>query len=205
LKTFCFILWRPVISRFAQNVARHSCSSVFKASVGCPIFPGLDAQTVDARKPLPTTTTGHLRIATKAAGSDFVGLFAPCARSYCLGLDKPQTHHRPFLSHQVYPIGANRGPVPTDIPHNVSLDYIEACNVLPISAKASAALSRRCLQTMLHAAGYKAKDLSKEIDLLLNETDTRKALPHKLRETVDASEILETSLLIRSMTKPLYR
>jgi hypothetical protein len=58
---------------------------------------------------------------------------------------------------------------------------------------------------MLHAAGYKAKDLSKEIDLLLNETDTRKALPHKLRETVDASEILETSLLIRSMTKPLYR
>jgi hypothetical protein len=39
---------------------------------------------------------------------------------------------------------------------------------------------------MLHAAGYKAKDLSKEIDLLLNETDTRKALPHKLRETVDA-------------------
>jgi hypothetical protein len=82
--------------------------------------------------------------------------------------------------------GANRGPVPTDIPDNVSLDYIEACNVLPISAKASAALSRRCLQTMLHAAGYKAKDLSKEIDLLLNETDTRKALPHKLRETVDA-------------------
>jgi hypothetical protein len=59
--------WRPVISRFAQNVARHSCSSVFKASVGCLIFPGLNAQTVDARKPLPTTTTGRLRIATKQA------------------------------------------------------------------------------------------------------------------------------------------
>jgi hypothetical protein len=65
--TFFFIPWRPVISRFAQNVAHHSCSSVFKASVGCPIFPGLNAQTVDARKPLPTTTTGHLRIATKQA------------------------------------------------------------------------------------------------------------------------------------------
>jgi hypothetical protein len=37
---------------------------------------------------------------------------------------------------QVHPIGANRGSVPTDVPDNVSLDHIEACNVLPISAKA---------------------------------------------------------------------
>jgi len=86
----------------------------------------------------------------------------------------------------VYPIGANRGPVPHEVPPEIALDYIEACNVLPISAKASAALSRRCLQNMLHADGYKAKDLAKEIDLLLNETDPKKALPHKLRETVDA-------------------
>ena len=63
--TFFFIPWRPVISRFAQNAAHHSCSSVFKASMGCPIFPRLDAQTVDARKPSPTTTTGLLRMATK--------------------------------------------------------------------------------------------------------------------------------------------
>jgi hypothetical protein len=87
---------------------------------------------------------------------------------------------------QVYPIGANRGSVPTEIPVLIAQDYVEACNVLPISAKASAALSRRCLQNMLHEGGYKARDLSKEIDLLLNETDPRKALPHKLRETVDA-------------------
>jgi hypothetical protein len=87
---------------------------------------------------------------------------------------------------QIYPIGANRGPVPVDVPPEIAVDYVEACNVLPISAKASAALSRRCLQNMLHADGYKAKDLAKEIDLLLIETDPKKALPHKLRETVDA-------------------
>jgi hypothetical protein len=86
---------------------------------------------------------------------------------------------------QVYPIGANRGPVPSDVPPEIAQDYVEACNVLPISAKASAALSRRCLQNMLHAHGYKAKDLAKEIDLLLNEADPTKALPHKLRVTVD--------------------
>jgi hypothetical protein len=99
-------------------------------------------------------------------------------------LGKDQTPLRDWR--QIYPIGANRGPVPAEVPDNLSQDYIEACNVLPISAKASAALSRRCLQNTLHAAEYKAKDLSKEIDLLLNETDPKKALPHKLRETVDA-------------------
>lgn len=86
---------------------------------------------------------------------------------------------------QVYPIGASRGPVAAEVPDGIRDDYIEACNVLPISAKASAALSRRCLQNMLHSHGYKAKDLAKEIDLLMNEPDPKKALPHRLRETVD--------------------
>jgi hypothetical protein len=40
----------------------------------------------------------------------------------------------------------------------------------PSSWDRRAGLSRRCLQNMLHEGGYKARDLSKEIDLLLNET-----------------------------------
>jgi hypothetical protein len=87
---------------------------------------------------------------------------------------------------QAYPIGANRGPVPPEVPAKMAEDYIEACNVLPISAKASAALSRRCLQNMLHAHGYKARDLAKEIDLLLGVADPKTALPPRLRETVDS-------------------
>jgi Domain of unknown function (DUF4145) len=58
-----------------------------------------------------------------------------------------------------------------------------------VSPKPSAALSRRCLQNMLHSRGYRARDLrdlSVEIDLLLNEPDPRKAIPHRLRETIDA-------------------
>jgi hypothetical protein len=96
-----------------------------------------------------------------------------------------QLHYPSEEWRQVYPIGANRGPVPGDVPPEIAQDYVEACNVLPISAKASAALARRCLQNMLHAHTYKAKDLAKEIDLLLNETDPAKALPHRLRVTVD--------------------
>ena len=86
---------------------------------------------------------------------------------------------------QVNPIGAKRGPVPIDIPPNIAQDYTEVCNVLPISSKASAALARRCFQNILHAHGYKSKDLAREIDLLLNEADPKKALPYKLRESVD--------------------
>jgi hypothetical protein len=85
----------------------------------------------------------------------------------------------------VYPIGASRGPVSAEVPVEISKDYIEACNVLPISAKASATLSRRCLQNILHAFGYKDRTLDKEIDLLLDETNPRKAIPEKLRTTID--------------------
>jgi hypothetical protein len=87
--------------------------------------------------------------------------------------------------HQIYPFGSNRGPVPPEVPADIASDYVEACRVLPISAKASAALSRRCLQSILRAHGYKAKDLAKEIDLLLNEQDPKKAIPDTLRVTVD--------------------
>jgi hypothetical protein len=100
---------------------------------------------------------------------------------------QPRNNGQPTAGwRRVYPVGANRGPVPADVPKNVGLDYLEACAVLPLSAKASAALSRRCLQTMLHAHGYKDRDLAREIDLLLNETDPRKALPHKLQTSIDA-------------------
>jgi hypothetical protein len=88
---------------------------------------------------------------------------------------------------QVYPVSASRGPVPPQVPAKIAEDYIEACNVLRISAKASAALSRRCLQHMLHDHGYKHREgLGKEIDLLLNEEDRTKAIPVKLRTTIDA-------------------
>lgn len=83
------------------------------------------------------------------------------------------------------PLGANRGPVPAEVPTGIAKDYEEACNVLPVSAKASAALSRRCLQAILRANGYKAKDLATEVDLLLAETDSTKAIPQALRTVID--------------------
>src|SRR5665213_3502835 len=50
---------------------------------------------------------------------------------------------------QIHPVGSNRGPVPADVPSDIAADYTEAALVLSLSPKASAALSRRCLQSVL--------------------------------------------------------
>jgi hypothetical protein len=86
---------------------------------------------------------------------------------------------------QVWPRSATRGPVPSSVPKHVAEDYVEACNVLSISPKASAALARRCLQSILHEQGYKDRDLAKEVQRVLDETDPSKAIPQSLRLTID--------------------
>jgi hypothetical protein len=47
-------------------------------------------------------------------------------------------------------------------------------------------MSRRCLQSLLNHQGYGAKDLSKQIDLLMNEQRPGFALPQDLVISVDA-------------------
>lgn len=75
--------------------------------------------------------------------------------------------------------------VPPEVPEHIKKDYLEAANVLPISPKASAALSRRCLQTVLtEAGGAKSGDLSSQIDGVLP------SLPTHLAGNVDAIRIM---------------
>ena len=49
----------------------------------------------------------------------------------------------------VFPKASGRPPVPTEVPAEFAEDYAEACLVIGDSPKASAALSRRCLQLIL--------------------------------------------------------
>jgi hypothetical protein len=95
-------------------------------------------------------------------------------------------HEDTLTWRMVQPQASARGPVPKEVPIIISADYVEACNVLPISPKASAALSRRCLQNILNSHNYTGRDLSKQIDAILNESDASKALGSALAETVDA-------------------
>lgn len=49
----------------------------------------------------------------------------------------------------VYPKAISRVPISPDVPDKFAGDYKEACLVISDSPKASAALSRRCLQNIL--------------------------------------------------------
>jgi hypothetical protein len=86
---------------------------------------------------------------------------------------------------RVYPTNIFRKPTPIEIPADIREDYEEACKVSPLSPKASAALSRRCLQAVLREQGYTQRDLVQQVNALLDETGPTKAIPTALRETVD--------------------
>jgi Domain of unknown function (DUF4145) len=84
---------------------------------------------------------------------------------------------------QVWPKGVARAPLHLEVPPGIAEDYKEACLVLADSPKASAALSRRCLQNLLRsAAGVKPGNLSDEIQQVL---DSRQ-LPSAVAESIDA-------------------
>jgi hypothetical protein len=77
-------------------------------------------------------------------------------------------------------------PPPTQVPATIAADYREANEVLSISPKASAALSRRCLQAVLTAAGYTDRNLADQVQKVIDETSAAKALPSALRDSLDA-------------------
>lgn len=82
-----------------------------------------------------------------------------------------------------YPKGTSRPPVPAEVPKDIAEDYTEACTVLVDSPKASAALSRRCLQHLLRTVGgVKHGDLASEIQEILDGAK----LPSPLSKSIDA-------------------
>ena len=69
----------------------------------------------------------------------------------------------------IYPTYSSRPKAPLEVDEHIAQDYNEACLVLSLSPKASAALGRRCLQSILRdKAGVKKASLIKEIDEFLS-------------------------------------
>lgn len=79
----------------------------------------------------------------------------------------------------VHPFNVVR-PVSNDVPTEIRNDFLEAAAVLSTSEKASAALSRRCLQNLLTDVGYRQKDLNDQIEQAIKD------LPKRLGENLDA-------------------
>ena len=69
-----------------------------------------------------------------------------------------------------------------EVPQDLAEDFNEASAVIGDSTKASAALSRRCVQQLLRLQGYSQHDLAKQIDAAL----ASKTLPSSLALNLDA-------------------
>src|SRR6476620_7955344 len=82
----------------------------------------------------------------------------------------------------LYPKTVKRS-VGNEIPEQHRKDFIEACAVLPFSSQASAALSRRILQHILHDVYHiNRNSLAQEIDEFIRQP----AIPSLLAQAVDA-------------------
>ena len=78
------------------------------------------------------------------------------------------------VSSLIHPKATSRQPVPAEVPEEFTADYKEACLVLADSPKASAALSRRCLQHILQEkSGAKTQNnLAKTIGEVIDDPKT---------------------------------
>ena len=83
----------------------------------------------------------------------------------------------------IYPRTSSRVPLPKEVPEEFAEIYREACVVLSDSQKASAALSRRCLQHLLREEAHvKQSNLTNEIQEMIDSG----SLPPYIVEAVDA-------------------
>lgn len=96
------------------------------------------------------------------------------ACTHCFHLVIGITKH-PKSEHVLWPITSARPPAPPEVPENIAQDFNEAALVLQFSPKASAALSRRCLQSVLtdeNAGNSQKWRLSDQIDEVLVDLPT---------------------------------
>lgn len=81
----------------------------------------------------------------------------------------------------IYPRAPSRVPLSKEVPEEFAREYKEACTVLADSPKASAALSRRCLQRLLREkANIKPSNLANEIQEVLDSG----SLPPYIAESI---------------------
>jgi hypothetical protein len=82
---------------------------------------------------------------------------------------------------------SNAKPQPDYIPIAIRQDYEEACKIRHLSPKASATLSRRCIQGMIRDfCNIKAATLNREIEELRRQTLEGSAPPGVSAESIDA-------------------
>jgi hypothetical protein len=95
----------------------------------------------------------------------------------------PNVSSSPLKSWLVYPPQRSTRPIAIEVEEPYRQDFIEACDVLSLSPRASAALSRSTLQALLRdCAKTKAKDLNDQIEEVIADGK----LPTHISESLHA-------------------
>jgi Domain of unknown function (DUF4145) len=110
-------------------------------------------------------------------------LFLVSSATFNRSASRPYSDENVASRRLIRPRSTNRDPTPPEVPAQYAQDYLEACLVLADSPKASAALSRRCLQNLLvHEEKPQAKDLAPQIDEVLGKNK----FPSHIATSIDA-------------------
>lgn len=109
-------------------------------------------------------------------------MVCPACQKGIIRLVEVNIHGAAASEIQVVPFSISRNPVPAEVPPDLAEDFVEAALVLALSPKASAALSRRCLQGILRDNGFAQKDLAPAIKAVIASGK----LPAMLATSLDA-------------------
>lgn len=137
------------------------------------IHPGFYYEWIKSGNSIGKEAGSHVQWATET-------MECPACKKTIVNLVKQVDGHKEGVL--VYPKSAHRPKAPVDVPDELSIDFNEAYLVLWDSPKASAALSRRCLQQLLKLQGHPQKDLAKAIDSAIGS----KQIPGSLSRNLDA-------------------
>ena len=85
----------------------------------------------------------------------------------------------------VYPISRRGAHFGNKVPDEFKNDYLEACEILLVSPRSSATLSRRILEAVLGEQGYRQSKISERIEAARNESVPDKKLPTVLLTIID--------------------
>jgi hypothetical protein len=106
---------------------------------------------------------------------------------------------------QVYPVGASRGPVPPEVPPNIADDYIEACNVLPISAKPPPRSRAAAFKTCFMPTATRQRTSRRKSTFYLARRTPRRRFRTSFAQRSMVSATLAISPLTRSTTRRRFK
>lgn len=154
----------------------------------------------------PGSAMRALRILTIVCPNHLCGQLEVTATMHALGKDASggQTPIEPPLRRWEMLPGPQGKELPDYLPEQVSREYAEATQILPISPSAAAVLARRCLQAIVRDFwGVKGNYLADELELIRDRVDEETwAAIDAVRRAGNIARHLEKGVNVMSDTDP---